>query len=414
MKQWLSLFIARRFSKAKHRNKLVSFISVSSTIGISLGVMVVIIGLSAMNGFERELKNRVLAVIPHGQLVGINGYLDNSDNLRRLIEKHSAVQGSAPYVEFTALVEKGTELKAVQIRGVDPEAEMQVSDLYRYVPDGNWQQLQPQQNMILLGKGIADSLGVKVGDWLTALIPSSNPDLKLRAPKRVRLQVKGILSLGGQVDHGLAIIPLSDAQQYLDYENKVTGIAVRLADAFNARFIMREIGMLLDEYVYLHNWTQQYGYLYRDIQLIRSIMHVVMVLVIGVACFNIVSTLMMSVKDRASDIAVLRTMGAKDALIRNIFVWHGLLSGIMGSVFGSLFGILITLNLTHIVSNIESALGKKFLASDIYFVDFLPTELHWQDIALVSCTAILLSLIATLYPAKRACKLQPATVLSAK
>lgn len=414
MRLGLSLFIARRFSKAKQRNKLVSFISLSSTIGISLGVMVVIIGLSAMNGFERELRNRVLAVIPHGQLVGMEGHLNDWQKIQRLVTTHQEVAGSAPYVEFTALLEKGNELKPVQVRGVDREAEKAVSEMYRYVADDNWQQLQPQQNSLLLGKGVADALGVTVGDWLTALIPSANPDLKLRAPKRIRVQVKGILSLGGQVDHGLALIPLADAQRYLEQGDKVTGIAVNLTDPFQARDLMREIGMLLNEYVYLHNWTQRYGYLYRDIQLIRAVMYVVMVLVIGVACFNIVSTLMMSVKDRAADIAVLRTMGATDKLVRRIFVWHGLLSGLMGSILGSLLGGLVALNLTRMVTALEMLLGRKFLASDIYFVDFLPTELHWQDMLLVSCTAVLLSLFATLYPAKRACKLDPALVLSAK
>lgn len=414
MMEPLALFIGRRFSKAKRRSRLVSFISVSSMMGISVGVMVIIIGLSAMNGFERELINRVLSVIPHGQLEGVDAPLHGWEEIQKTVQLNPRVEGTAPYVMFTGLLEKGAQIKPAQIRGIDITQESKISNIGAFVLDDAWENLKPGQHAVILGKGLADALGVKKGDVLTALLPPANPGLKLLALKRIRLNVVGILSLAGQVDHGLALIPIEDAQVYQKMGDAVSGVALKFSNPLDAPEIVREVGNTLKEYVYLKNWTQEYGFLYRDIQMVRMIVYIVMVLVIGVACFNIVSTLMMAVKDRAADIAVLRTMGAKDGLIRSVFIWHGLLSGIFGGVIGSVAGGLISVYLTQIIYFIEGVTGQDFLSGDIYFVDFLPTQLHFSDIVLVSTTALLLSLLATWYPARRACQLQPAAVLSAR
>ncbi|SKC31855.1 Lipoprotein-releasing system transmembrane protein LolE [Photobacterium piscicola] len=410
----LSLYIGSRFNRSKKRNRMVSFISLSSMLGIAVGVAVIIIGLSAMNGFERELQTRVLSVIPQGELQAVQPPLNNWKPLLKQVERHPHITAAAPYVEFTALLERGTKLKAVAVRGIDPKEQLKVSELPRYVKDNAWSRFSAGKREVILGQGVATKLQLKVGDWITAMIPNTDPQMKLRAPKRIRLQVVGLLALGGQIDHSLAIVPLQDAQQYLDMGQGVSGIEMNVDNVLNAQQIVKEVGDTLPVYVYLKSWTQKYGYLYRDIQMVRTIMYLVMVLVIGVACFNIVSTLMMAVKDRAADIAILRTMGASDRLIKSIFVWHGVLSGVLGSIIGSLFGSLIAINLTHIVRVIEKIIGHRFLSGDIYFVDFLPTQLAWQDVAIVMATAIVLSLIATWYPATRASRLQPARVLSAK
>ncbi|MBY3786962.1 lipoprotein-releasing ABC transporter permease subunit LolE [Photobacterium carnosum] len=410
----LSLYIGSRFNRSKKRNRMVSFISLSSMLGIAVGVAVIIIGLSAMNGFERELQTRVLSVIPQGELQAVQPPLNNWKPLLKQVELHPHITAAAPYVEFTALLERGSKLKAVAVRGVDPKEQLKVSELPRYVKDNAWSRFTAGKREVILGQGVATKLKLKVGDWITAMIPNTDPQMKLRAPKRIRLQVVGLLALGGQIDHSLAIVPLQDAQQYLDMGQGVSGIEMNVDNVLNAQQIVKEVGDTLPVYVYLKSWTQKYGYLYRDIQMVRIIMYLVMVLVIGVACFNIVSTLMMAVKDRAADIAILRTMGATDRLIKSIFVWHGVLSGVLGSIIGSLFGSLIAINLTHIVRVIEKIIGHRFLSGDIYFVDFLPTQLAWQDVAIVTTTAIVLSLIATWYPATRASRLHPARVLSAK
>ncbi|MEJ2762440.1 lipoprotein-releasing ABC transporter permease subunit LolE [Photobacterium sp. MCCC 1A19761] len=410
----LSLFIGSRFSRAKQRNRMVSFISVSSMLGIAVGVAVIIIGLSAMNGFERELQNRVLAVIPHGELEAVKPPFTDWQPILETVESHPRVTAAAPYIRFTALLEKGTNLKAVEVRGVNPAQERKVSTLPNFVRDGAWDQLTAGQKQVILGQGIADQLGIMEGDWITAMIPNPDPALQLKAPHRIRLQVIGLLALGGQLDHNLALIPLADAQQYLSMGEGISGISLNVDQVLEAQAVVREVGFTLPVYVYLKSWNQKYGYLYRDIQMVRTIMYLVMVLVIGVACFNIVSTLMMAVKDRAADIAILRTMGAGDGLVKAIFIWHGLLSGVVGSGLGSLLGALVALNLTTMLKGLERVLGHQFLSGDIYFVDFLPTELALQDVVIVAVTAIALSLLATWYPARRASRLQPAQVLSAK
>ncbi|EPR4994672.1 lipoprotein-releasing ABC transporter permease subunit LolE [Vibrio navarrensis] len=410
----LALMIGRRFSKAKQRNKMVSFISLSSTIGIAVGVAVIIIGLSAMNGFERELQSRVLSVIPHAELEGVRGPVADWRKVISQVTAHPNVVAAAPYVKFTGLVERGDQLKAIEVRAVEPEYEQAVSSMAQFIDATAWQAFTPGKNQVILGRGVASEIDAKVGDYVTLLIPQVGNTSKVQAPKRVRVQVVGFLTLNGQIDHNVALVPLADGQQYTALGDGVTGIALRTNDVLNAQSIVRDVGQKIDIYVYLRSWKQKFGFLYRDIQLVRTIMYLVMVLVIGVACFNIVSTLMMSVKDRAAEIAILRTMGASDRLVRRIFVWQGVFSGVLGSVLGSVFGVLVALNLTTLIKGLENLLGHQFLSGDIYFVDFLPTQLRYEDVLIVSGTAIILSILATWYPALRAAKLQPAAVLSSK
>ncbi|ELV8691456.1 lipoprotein-releasing ABC transporter permease subunit LolE [Vibrio vulnificus] len=410
----LALLIGRRFSQAKQRNKMVSFISLSSTIGIAVGVAVIIIGLSAMNGFERELQSRVLSVIPHAELEGVRAPIENWQSVMAQAVANPKVVAAAPYVKFTGLVERGNKLKAVEVRGVEPDFEQAVSTMSQFIDQQAWSQFLPGQNQVIVGRGVANELGVDVGDYVTLLIPQTGESTQVQAPKRVRVKVAGMLTLNGQIDHNLVLLPMADAQQYNHLGEGVTGIALKTNDVLNAQAIVREVGRQIDVYVYLRSWQQQFGFLYRDIQLVRTIMYLVMVLVIGVACFNIVSTLMMAVKDRASEIAILRTMGAGDGLIKRIFVWQGVFSGVFGSVLGSVVGVLVALNLTTLIKGLERVIGHQFLSGDIYFVDFLPSQLRLDDVLLVSGTAIVLSIVATWYPAARAAKLKPAAVLSSK
>ncbi len=410
----LSLFIGSRFSRAKQRNKMVSFISLSSTIGIAVGVAVIIIGLSAMNGFERELQNRVLSVIPHGEFEGVRGPVQNWQAVVAQATQNSEVLAAAPYVKFTALAERGTQLKAIEVRGVDPSMEQAVSRLSQFVTDEAWSRFVPGEQQVILGKGVADQLGAKVGDYVTLMIPTADGSSRVQAPRRIRVQITGLLALNGQIDHSLALLPLEDAQQYARLDHAVTGVSIKVSDVLRANQIVRSVGNTLNEYVYLRSWQQKFGFLYRDIQMVRTIMYLVMVLVIGVASFNIVSTLMMAVKDRAAEIAILRTMGATDGLVKRIFVWQGVFSGVLGSIVGSVFGVVVAFNLTPLVKGLETLIGHHFLSGDIYFVDFLPSQVDSGDVLLVSGTAIVLSLLATWYPAARASKLNPARVLSSK
>ncbi|UXO67080.1 lipoprotein-releasing ABC transporter permease subunit LolE [Pantoea dispersa] len=408
----LSLLLGLRFSRGRRRGGMVSLISIISTIGIALGVAVLIIGLSAMNGFERELNNRILAVVPHGEIEAVNQPFRNWQPMIAPIEQVPGIAAAAPYVNFTGLIESGAKLQALQVKGVDPQQEPRLSALPRFVSGDAWSQFSAGRQQIILGGGIAKSLNVKQGDWITIMIPNNDGENKLLQPKRIRLQVSGILQLSGMLDHSLALVPLADAQKYLDLGDSVSGIALKMSDPFQAQKLVRDAGEATHSYVTIRSWIGTYGYMYRDIQMIRAIMYLAMVLVIGVACFNIVSTLVMAVKDKSSDIAVLRTLGAKDGLIRAIFIWYGLLAGLLGSVSGVVVGVLVALNLTPVMGVVEHLTGHQLLAGDIYFIDFLPSELHWLDVVIVLATAIGLSLIASWYPARRASRIDPARVLS--
>ncbi|WP_137499934.1 lipoprotein-releasing ABC transporter permease subunit LolE [Escherichia coli] len=408
----LSLLIGLRFSRGRRRGGMVSLISVISTIGIALGVAVLIVGLSAMNGFERELNNRILAVVPDGEIEAVDQPWTNWQEALDNVQKVPGIAAAAPYINFTGLVESGANLRAIQVKGVNPQQEQRLSALPSFVQGDAWRNFKAGEQQIIIGKGVADALKVKQGDWVSIMIPNSNPEHKLMQPKRVRLHIAGILQLSGQLDHSFAMIPLADAQQYLDMGSSVSGIALKMTDVFNANKLVRDAGEVTNSYVYIKSWIGTYGYMYRDIQMIRAIMYLAMVLVIGVACFNIVSTLVMAVKDKSGDIAVLRTLGAKDGLIRAIFVWYGLLAGLFGSLCGVIIGVVVSLQLTPIIEWIEKLIGHQFLSSDIYFIDFLPSELHWLDVFYVLVTALLLSLLASWYPARRASNIDPARVLS--
>ena len=409
-------FISWRYQRSKHKNRLVSLISFFSSMGIALGVAVLIIGLSAMNGFERELNQRILAVVPHAEISSANGQsnasIDHWQHLAAKLKQNPQIIGVSPFVSFTALVENGAKLKVVQIKGVETALQDQVSSLGRFVLNQGWQNFA-QNGGLVLGSGIARELDVQEGDWVSLLISQQKGTENLTQPLRERIQVTGILRLDGQLDHSYALMPLAQAQQLMDYQaEQVSGVELKTADPFSIQTL--DYSMLQDypQMLYLQNWISKFGYMYRDIQLIRTVMYIAMVLVIGVACFNIVSTLIMAVKDKAGDIAIMRTLGANNGFIKRIFIWYGLQAGMKGCLIGIVLGVILALNLTALIQGLESVIGRKLLSDGIYFVDFLPTELHWQDVLLVLLSALILSLFASLYPANRAAKLQPAQVLS--
>ncbi|MGK2960015.1 MAG: lipoprotein-releasing ABC transporter permease subunit LolE [Candidatus Malihini olakiniferum] len=407
-----SLMIGLRFSRSRRRGDMVSLISVISTIGIALGVAVLIVSLSAMNGFERELKNRILAVVPHGEIEPVNPPFAGWRDILPKVEQVPGIVAAAPYIHFTGLLESGSRLRAIQIKGVDPQQESSLSALPNFVAGEAWANFKAGEQQVILGEGVAQALKVKSGDWVTGIIPNSDPQMKLLQPKRIRLHVSGILQLSGQIDHCLALIPLTDAQQYLGIGDDVSGIAIKVNDAFAASKLVRNAGKVADTYIYVSDWISTYGYMYHDIYMILTIMYLAMVLVIGVACFNIVSTLVMAVKEKSRDIAILRTLGASERLIHAIFIWYGLLASLLGCVIGVVIGIMATLQLSTIIHWLESLTGHHFLSGDIYFIDFLPSELHMIDVVLVLLTAVALSLLASWYPARLASRIEPARVLS--
>ena len=409
-------FISWRYQRGKQKNRLVSLISLFSSVGIALGVAVLIIGLSAMNGFERELNQRVLSVVPHAELYSYNGNenvpIQAGERLEKLVSENPNVNAVSPFVSFTGLIENGSQLKIAQVRGVDPKKQDQVSQLSHYIPAEQWQAFH-QEGGLILGAGIAKDLSVEAGDEVTLLLPQPTEDGKLAQPLRFSLPVTGILKLEGQLDHSYALLPLTKAQELLEYSpQEISGVELSLKAPFAVNQLALPELNTFEQPLYLNTWIDKFGYMYNDIQLIRAVMYIAMVLVIGVACFNIISTLIMAVKDKQGDIAIMRTLGANNRFIKQIFLWYGLISGMKGAVIGLILGVLLALNLTAIIKSLEQFFGVKLLSDGIYFIDFLPSELHWQDIVYVLLATLVLSLCASLYPASRAAKLSPAQVLS--
>ena len=349
-----------------------------------------------------------ITINPHDNEATLNHW----QNLAERLKTNKKITALSPFVSFTALVENGNKLKVVQVKGVDKQAEDQVSSLGKFVEGDGWQKFAEEGGLVL-GSGIAKELDVKAGDWVSLLISQPNGEDQMAQPNRERVQVTAILRLDGQLDHSYALLALPQAQELMGYrEDQITGVELKIDDPFKVQEM--DYSMLSDypQLLYIQNWVAKFGYMYRDIQLIRTVMYIAMVLVIGVACFNIVSTLIMAVKDKQGDIAIMRTLGANNGFIKQIFIWYGLLAGMKGCLIGIVLGVVLALNLTPIIQGIETLLGKKLLSDGIYFVDFLPSELHWFDVVLVLVAALVLSLLASLYPASRAAKLQPAQVLS--
>ncbi len=407
----LPLFLGLRYSRSRRRNGFIAFISASSLIGIALGVMALILGLSAMNGFERELKDRVLSVVPQGELDAVERPLPDWPRLRDYLLAQPGVEAAAPVIRLNGLLEHGSALKGVQLRAVLPELEANLSDAGKYMTGRGLRELQPGERGVVLGKTIADKLGVKVGDTLGLLLPQGGDQTGIKNPRREALTVVGLLEIGGQLDGLLGFMHLADAQAITGMGSDVEGFSLRVSDVLKAQSITVAAAQQFPHHVYIRSWMNSQGYLYQDIQMVRTVMYVVMLMVVAVACFNIVSSLVMAVNEKRSEIAILKTMGASPGQIRLTFVIQGMVNGVAGALLGALLGGLLSSKLTQILSVVEKLIGHRFLNPDIYFIDFLPTELHMQDLLIVTGAAILMSLVATLYPAWRASGLVPSREL---
>jgi lipoprotein-releasing system permease protein len=414
----LSVFIGLRYVRSRHSKGFSSFISASSTIGIAIGVMVLIVVLSAMNGFERALATHLLSIVPHAEVLAVNEPINKWPKNVALIQQNSNVIAAAPFIKTQGMMQKSAALKGVEIRGVDVELEQQVSAISRYIIAGSWQDLS-LENGVVIGAGVARKLAVEVGDKVQLLLPpatlshqQTSKSQQFPVPVTQQATIVGVFKFGGTIDDTQVFINLAKAGELLGYKaDEVQGIRLKVDDVFAAPSIIRQVAYNFEFYVYMLDWTRSHGHLFNDIQLVRLVMFIVLVLVIAVASFNIVSTLIMAVNEKKSDIAILKTMGAKSSTIMASFMFQGLMNGIVGCALGAALGILISLNLTDIIRAIETTLSVEFLSADVYFIDFLPTLLREQDVINTVVTALVMSLLATIYPAWRATKVEPAKVL---
>ncbi|MDC8831290.1 lipoprotein-releasing ABC transporter permease subunit [Alteromonas gilva] len=407
----LSFLLANRFRRGKRSNRYISFVSLSSTLGIGLGCFVLIVLLSVMNGFERELRDRLLAIIPHAELFSVNqqGITDWQAHRQALLAD-PRIKDIEPYTKITGMIQQGANLKAVELTGLKISADILPRWQSAISPE-SWQRLRADAGQVLLGEGILKKLSLEVGDKITVVIPAVTDDLTFAAPKNLYLTVAGSVNVGGELDNLIGIMHLATASEQAGVQSGAQGLRFQMTDPFVAYSVIREVGYGFPQAVYMSDWTRTQGHLYDDIRLVRVVVYIALSLVIAVACFNIVSSLVMAVKEKQSAIAILKTMGATDQQIRLSFVYQGVINGLTGVFWGTLLAVITAPNLSSIVSTIEGWLGVQVLSGDIYFIDFLPSNLQVADVVITVCVAILLSVLATLYPAHKAANVQPARAL---
>ena len=406
------LFIGLRYTRAKRRNHFISFISLISMLGMGLGVAALIVVLSVMNGFQKEIRARILGVAPHLQVSAYGNHLDEWQSSLQITTAHPQVTSAAPFVTGQGMVSLDQSVQGVMVRGVVPQLEEKVIDLSDKMKAGSMQMLQEGSFGIVLGSDLARSLGARLNDKVLLVTPQGQITPAGMMPRLKQFHVVGIFEIGmAPYDDSLALINLADAQKLYQMGNSVSGISARLKNLDLAPRVAIELESLLPSNTDVSDWTRQHANYFRAVQIEKKMMRIILSLIVLVAAFNIVSTLVMAVTDKQSDIAILRTLGASPASIMKIFIVQGALIGIIGSLMGVVGGILLALNIDTVVPFIENLLGMHILSKDVYFISELPSDLHSSDVLTVAAFSFVISLLATLYPSWRASQIQPAEAL---
>jgi lipoprotein-releasing system permease protein len=406
------LLVGLRYTRAKRGNRFVSFIAVTSMAGIALGVWALIVVLSVMNGFQKELRTRILGVASHVQISGDAGRLTDWRKVAKTAGEHPRVVASAPFVNAQAMLTFGQGVRGAIVRGVLPEMEERVADIGRHMKSGSLEALKPGEFGIVLGVDLARALGAVVGDKIALIAPQGTVTPAGIVPRVKQFTVAGIF----QVDHyeydaGLALVHLEDAQRLYQLGTDVSGVRLKLDDLFAARTVARELMAKLDPGVFASDWTRSHANFFRAVEIEKRMMFIILTLIVAVAAFNIVSTLVMVVTDKRADIAILRTLGASPGSVLAIFVVQGALIGVTGTLIGVVTGIVTGLNIDVIVPAIEQVLGFKFLAKDVYFIADLPSDVQVSDVVTVAVVALVLAFVAAIYPSWRAARVNPAEAL---
>ena len=406
------LLIGLRYTHAKRRNHFISFISIVSMAGIALGVMALIVVLSVMNGFQEELRARILGVAAHLEISGPADRLSDWRGVLAQARQNKEVMDGAPYVNAQGMLANGDMVRGVIIRGVLPEMESRVADFAQHMKAGKLADLKSGEFGIILGGELARALNVYPGDKVVLLTPQGNITPAGVMPRIKQFTVTGIFEAGMfEYDSGLALIHLQDAQKLLRLGDDVSGVRLKLDELFRAPFVTLELSQRLSGNYYITDWTKSHANFFRAVAIEKRMMFLILLLIVAVAAFNIVSTLVMAVTDKQSDIAILRTLGAKPMSIMNIFIVQGAFIGVFGTILGVASGVLLALNLETVVPFIERLAGTDLFPADVYYISELPSKLVWSDVAIIGGVSLLISLVATLYPSWRASRINPAEAL---
>jgi lipoprotein-releasing system permease protein len=404
----ISLYIGLRYTRARRSNHFISFIALVSMIGLTLGVAVLITVLSVMNGFDRELKNRVLGMIPQAT-VSSTQILTDWPELAKKVEQHEHVKGVAPFTQLQGMITAHGQVSGLMVTGIEPKYEKKVSIIQDHMVEGNIDQLKKGEFGIVLGKQLTDALGLGLNDSVTLVLPEATPSPAGVVPRFKRFKIVGIFSIGAEVDSMMGYIALNDASTLLRLPDGAQGIRLKLDDIFAAPQVSNDIVRELPGNYYASDWTYTHGNLFSAIQMEKAMVSLLLFLIVLVAAFNIVSSLVMVVTDKKADIAILRTLGASPATITKIFMVQGTVIGVIGTVAGAVLGIILATGISGFIDWVNTTLGLHLF--DAYFINYLPSYLRWQDVVVIVSLSLILSFLATIYPALRAAKIQPAEAL---
>jgi lipoprotein-releasing system permease protein len=407
--EWL---IGTRYLRSAHRRGFVSFVALMSVCGLTLGVATLIVVLSVMNGFERELRSRILAVTSHAELTGTSGPLADWRTLAERARRQSGVAAAVPYVESQAMLANGTAMAGATVRGVLPQEERSATGLAQRVTEGNLADLAPGGYGIILGSELAHELGAHLGGTVVVIAPQGTATPTGVVPRMRRFRVVGIFSSGMyEYDRGLALTEMSDAARLFRLGEGVTGLRLALTDPLRAPEVAVRVAHALGGDFYVSDWTQNHANFFRSIEITKSMMFVILLMLVAVAAFNIVATLVMIVKEKQTDIAILRTLGAAPRNVLATFAVQGVLIGLAGTVLGAGLGTLLSDNLETLVGGLERLTGVKFIDASVYYLSDLPAYVEWPDVLRICGVALLLCALATIYPAWRAARTAPAEAL---
>ncbi|WP_394179315.1 lipoprotein-releasing ABC transporter permease subunit [Marinomonas posidonica] len=411
MINFLPVTIGLRYARAKRSNHFISFISFSSIAGLALGVMVLITVLSVMNGFDRELRERILGMVPHATLWG-NPILDDWQETAKLVETMPNVVAVAPHIQAQVMFQSGDSVHGAILNGINPDMEKKVSIIDDNMASGSLDALKDQRFGIVLGAQLARQLRVSIGDKVTAILPKASVSIAGVAPVLKRFTLVGTFEVGAELDSSLAYINITDAAKLKRYQpGSVEALRISFNDLFVAPTEIWDIARAVPGQNRVSDWTRTHGNLFQAIKMEKTMIGLLLLLIVAVAAFNIVSTLVMVVTDKRNDIAILRTMGLTSTQVMWVFIVQGMFIGMLGTLIGVILGVSLALNVSDIIAGIQTLLGVQFLSADVYFINYLPSQLEWSDVELIVTSAFIMTVVATIYPAWRASRVEPAEAL---